>query len=803
MGILNATTAKLNQLITWLESVFDSQILYFKGTSLTSPANFDFRMRRVNTKLRLEQWQTDAWVLVTEFGSFATDTVALEGFIKAIFDTVGNLNYNIWSESATPNGQRYGDTRRMTFIGAIDANGLRLIYPGTEATFSVESVDTTNLTGTSFTKTFTYNGANMLIDEADLNMYSSTKARLTIRDTGDTSIDPLGRIVYQTMNDADYLDTGGVQLEDKDDESTTGEITVNLRNPGFLIQGRTYQGVIETTASGFKGSTSFPFVNLRGNLIVEEIVATRDWISNNIVSVLEGLPDDNKLSFRNGLKDLPVLKGYDAADIYRRRDILQHIVNGITHYFLARQDIQADQGAPTDITSSENAWIPIGLQFYRGDHNTEQKYYYGQMVRTGTSGNYRHWILVTNSVLQGHTAPSDSNNDWEEIFKDIPQAERGKLHTGFFSSGGQINPTLNHAGNFFEFTGNTPGDLNAGVFLPASASDDDLFKFFTIQNRGTVQQNVRGSSAPGHTFNLLGGTLPYIIDVGASVTLEIIARTATSTTYALSNIDVVGGANGTSESSVLTAATLTRDDHFTASGDNARLNHTYSLESTAADKSFTIGPYADFNLMSPRSGVFNVSNPHDTNWLKVVNSNGNFKGMATDTLWLAPGELKKFILVRSGDDYFIYPVGRVAYNFEAESGLLVPNNWTLSTIYGLPSDLIKLKEGGTNQIEFKIPGVITGLTVDLMWNFNGTAAADFASLLVRTPSINLRKNGTASLAGHDSSVMNLAGAKVGYHQEFGPMTIAADDYLDVTGTDLTDILGTTLTLRGEYVLKAY
>jgi hypothetical protein len=195
---------------------------------------------------------------------------------------------------------------------------------------------------------------------------------------------------------------------------------------------------------------------------------------------------------------------------------------------------------------------------------------------------------------------------------------------------------------------------------------------------------------------------------------------------------------------------------------------------------------------------FEVSNTSDTYYIKVVNSAGNMEGVGGDTIWLKPGELRRFRVVRDGGSYYLVPVGRVSYNLEADQRLL-NSAWTVAN--GLPTDLVEPVSGNTERLGFKVPCTLEGADLSISWLFTGTAAADFASLATLGPSLDFKVDGSTEHAGHDAFLVNLTGAETNYHMQVGDTALTANQYITTGGTDLTDITGATVKLTGEIVLK--
>lgn len=93
------------------------------------------------------------------------------------------------------------------------------------------------------------------------------------------------------------------------------------------------------------------------------------------------------------------------------------------------------------------------------------------------------------------------------------------------------------------------------------------------------------------------------------------------------------------------------------------------------------------------------------------------------------------------------------------------------------------------------------LRASVDFTFNGTPAADFGSIAVLTPGLDLARSGASVQATHDVTLHNFANTTAFAQHEFNPVDMTAGQYLEISGVDLTDILGTTLSLRGRMVLK--
>lgn len=84
---------------------------------------------------------------------------------------------------------------------------------------------------------------------------------------------------------------------------------------------------------------------------------------------------------------------------------------------------------------------------------------------------------------------------------------------------------------------------------------------------------------------------------------------------------------------------------------------------------------------------------------------------------------------------------------------------------------------------------------------SGGSDADFSEFTVLSPSFTLNKSGSVVQAFHEASVSNISTAKPSFHQEVDHVDVDADQYLNLTGTDFTDVTAATVTLRGRIVVK--
>lgn len=230
--------------------------------------------------------------------------------------------------------------------------------------------------------------------------------------------------------------------------------------------------------------------------------------------------------------------------------------------------------------------------------------------------------------------------------------------------------------------------------------------------------------------------------------------------------------------------------------------------STDNNRTITVNSGSLFGFPANQSvAQFMVYNDSDTYWVRVINhaDNGNFGGVGDTEFWMAPQEHRRFNVVFDGvGGYTVVPEGRVAYPFTLEAGLF-GGAWTVAGDNDIPTTgantIFTIPVGNTDRMQVTRSCDLQDVRLDMQWLFTGTAAADFAGLLMRTPAVHLNRSGSNVQSGHDSSLVNLAGSKAEYHQEFREVAMSAGQYIHLTGVDLTDVTGVTLRLRGEIVVK--
>jgi hypothetical protein len=193
-------------------------------------------------------------------------------------------------------------------------------------------------------------------------------------------------------------------------------------------------------------------------------------------------------------------------------------------------------------------------------------------------------------------------------------------------------------------------------------------------------------------------------------------------------------------------------------------------------------------------------------WLRVETFDqvSTFRGTSTPFFYLKPRETRQFRWIKdTASTGFVEPIGPIEYDFIAESSLLSPIDWSIVGSDGIVADLINdAVAGQAGRLQFELACTLRELRLSVDWAFTGTAAADFASLLVRTPGVDLQRNDVTVEAGNDVAVINLTGATANHHHEFNPVAMTAGQYLGLSGVDLTDVVGTSIRLRGKMIVKA-
>lgn len=220
----------------------------------------------------------------------------------------------------------------------------------------------------------------------------------------------------------------------------------------------------------------------------------------------------------------------------------------------------------------------------------------------------------------------------------------------------------------------------------------------------------------------------------------------------------------------------------------------------------TIAGTANWTVQANRTIRMRVRNSSNQFWLKVDKGTGfnEFEGTSIHELWMAPGETWEFLIWNDGSWHIEKP-GRIAYDFEFENGVFTGSGsptWAAPVgIPTLPTEIVEVPGANQDRITIKYDAVIQNCRLDTQYSFSGTAAADFASLVSLTPSLNIRVNTTTVGALPDTTVPNITNGKAHVGQEVKMFPISANEYINLTGTDFTDINALSTSIRGSIVVK--
>ena len=252
---------------------FVNGVLYFRKNSNALPIANDIRIRKDSQFLYFERYNGSTWEYVAKAGgSLITDKINLQGEFGRIENEApnGDIN-NVWRLTSNPNGNEFGSSNKKIWLTANGKDGFILSYAGNWHDTYIQNNSTEELTGNLFEKVFIAD-ENVELEYFAHNLYAETKAKVTIKDVVED------RIIYETMNDAEFIETGGTLLKDYATNATTGLINVRLKHVAYLVKNREYKITIKTSTSGYKGYETFPFLVNRGKLYIDEKIASREWV---------------------------------------------------------------------------------------------------------------------------------------------------------------------------------------------------------------------------------------------------------------------------------------------------------------------------------------------------------------------------------------------------------------------------------------------------------------------------------------------------------------------------------------------
>ena len=345
-------------------------------------------------------------------------------------------------------------------------------------------------------------------------------------------------------------------------------------------------------------------------------------------------------------------------------------------------------------------------------------------------------------------------------------------------------------------------DLSGNPINTVITNNTQLYLRMVFGQESTVVNNSdSGNNTPWGIVT--GNTVTPIEGGGQTVTHDYFFDIEQYNQVAISeqlSIVMANVGNNTANISSLeneTVISVTINNTYNLGNANAHSNVVYSMQGTnSGEKIITIGDLTYWNLIGQQSATFSIKNKFSSRYIKIVNSSGNFSGMPTDTMWLKPNELRDFRIIKDGSNYTLDVVGKVFYKFSYEKGLLIGGVWVNQN--DLPTELLA---PSSQQLVFKEDCKIEDLRLDMRFSFNGTVAPTFNDLISLHPSASINKNGTIVYSGGDVYLNNLLTSRSQYILESELVNMASNDYLTINGSDLTDVVGTTLYLRGEIVLK--
>ncbi|GAA0115290.1 hypothetical protein [Clostridium senegalense] len=252
---------------------FVNGVLYFRKDSNTIPVANDIRIRKDSQFLYFERYNGSTWEYVAKAGgSLITDKINLQGEFGRIENEApnGDIN-NVWRLTSNPNGNEFGSSNKKIWLTANGKDSFILSYASDWHDTYIQNNATEELTGNLFEKNFTAD-ENVELEYFAHNLYAETKAKVIIKDIAED------RIIYETMNDAEFIETGGTLLKDYATNATTGLINARLKHVAYLVKDREYKITIKTSTSGYKGYEGFPFLVNRGKLYIDEKIASREWV---------------------------------------------------------------------------------------------------------------------------------------------------------------------------------------------------------------------------------------------------------------------------------------------------------------------------------------------------------------------------------------------------------------------------------------------------------------------------------------------------------------------------------------------
>lgn len=331
--------------------------LYFREGADTAPINFDWRIRtNTNGQMYMEKYLSGAWTLAQEVSSsITTDYVKLEGNNIGFLDKISSQDLkHIWRRTSTTGGNQFGDASRKLFLIADQPENIRISYRSAPTMYQIVTTKTIDMSSPSFELTTNYpNPFDMEAVYIELSIVNAVKVRLTVFDVLDDN-----RITYQTMNDSDFLSTGGVILKDFQTNATTGDIVVKLPFTTYFIAGRQYKFKIEMTQGTFKGNGTFPYSIVNGYESPDEAVASRDWVQKTV---------PYKKSATDGVFYL------NGSDDTTDNNIRAITTNGITKYQRRVAGVWKDSPFVGDLVSHNEAtgWVKGAQLSIDGVDNTK------------------------------------------------------------------------------------------------------------------------------------------------------------------------------------------------------------------------------------------------------------------------------------------------------------------------------------------------------------------------------------------------------------------------------------------------